>query len=158
MSGSATYGPPCPPTFTRTKPLASSARSASRTVTRLTANWCAISRSVGRRSPGRYRPDKMALRIWAITSLDARVGRTGANTRWRLSYCRFANTHDPTIRATRLRAHRGHRRSRRPRALAQSRGDAVPRPDLEPQAPQAALGDRSGRRGDRLGTGGAHVV
>src|SRR5207244_5161453 len=77
MSGAETYGPPCPPTFTRTSPLASSARSASRTVTRLTPNCCAISRSVGSRSPGRYWPFMIARRIWAITSLEARVGRMG---------------------------------------------------------------------------------
>src|SRR5258708_33470634 len=77
MSGAETYGPPWPPTFTRTSPLAWSARSASRTVTRLTPNCWAISRSVGSRSLGRYWPVMIARRIWAMTSVEARVGRMG---------------------------------------------------------------------------------
>ena len=77
--GTVTNAPPRAPTRTSMSPIASSARSASRTVTRLTPNCSASSRSGGRRSPSRSFPVTIAWRIWSAIDDDARATETGAN-------------------------------------------------------------------------------
>src|SRR5262249_17388458 len=61
--GAVTNAPPRAPTFPSISPIASSERSASRTVTRLTPNCSASSRSGERRSPALSRPVRIAVRI-----------------------------------------------------------------------------------------------
>ena len=61
--GAVTKAPPRAPTLTSISPIASIERSASRTVTRLTPNCSASSRSGESRSPALTRPVRIALRI-----------------------------------------------------------------------------------------------
>jgi hypothetical protein len=92
--GAVTNAPPRAPTRTSMRPIASSARSASRTVTRETLNCSASSRSGGRRSPFGSLPPRIAARIWSTIDDEARVTVTGANMPPSLTSrclsCRFA--------------------------------------------------------------------
>jgi len=77
--GAVTNAPPRAPTRTSIRPIASSERSASRTVTRLTPNWSASSRSGERRSPALRRPPRIAPRICSAIADEARATVIGAN-------------------------------------------------------------------------------
>src|SRR5262245_57902480 len=59
------------------RPCASSTRSASRTVTRLTPKRAQRSRSLGRRSPGFSRPSRNSSRIWSTMTWETRPTLTG---------------------------------------------------------------------------------
>ena len=76
--GAVTNAPPRAPTLTSIRPIASSERSASRTVTRLTPNCSASSRSGDSRSPALIRPVRIAVRICSAIAEDARATATGA--------------------------------------------------------------------------------
>jgi hypothetical protein len=77
--GMVTNAPPRAPTRTSINPMTSSARSASRTVIRLTPNCSASSRSEARRWPCVSRPLMMVTRIWSTIAVEARPTATGAN-------------------------------------------------------------------------------
>ena len=77
--GTVTKAPPRAPTRTSSRPIASSARRASRTVTRLTPNCSASSRSGGRRLPCSSFPVTIACLIWSAIDDEARVTEIGAN-------------------------------------------------------------------------------